>query len=118
MIKIITVKLEGRKVTISPPGCDMPHGRHDIEWRLEDDSRNYDFDIPPVSFDDPRAPIINISPNDKFATCTDVNQNETPGGISYGYHVFLKDTAGHTITYPAYEDPKSDGDPYIHNRPK
>ncbi len=113
----IHVKLKGKTITIKPMSYDMKHGSNQIKWKLDDDSEKCDFADPPITFDDPHAPMTHMSPNGMIATCTDDNQNDTGAPISYGYQVHLTSSAG-SITYPSNENPKSDGDPYIRNKPK
>lgn len=114
----IKVKLEGSSVTIDPNPYTVKHGRKEIKWKQKDKSDQFDFDDPPITFDDPHAPMSGLAPDGNTATCTDDNQNDSGQDRDYGYHVHLIDANGKHITYPPMESPKADGNPTIKNRPK
>jgi hypothetical protein len=113
----IKVKLKNKKVTITPPHYSVKHGSHPIAWESDDDSEKFDFAEPPLTFDDPKAPMSNPSHLGGNATCTDNNQNGTDSDMVYRYHVYLIGPHG-PVTHPRMKSRIRDGDPYIHNKPK
>ena len=118
MKKIITVKLNNKnEISIDPLSCDVEFGSHQIEWKMKDDSEEFDFADPPVTFDNTLAPMRNISPNGRTATCTDNNQNGGKQAISYSYNLHRIGPEGPGAP-PAKKDPALDGTPAIRNKPK
>jgi len=114
----IKVKLKGSSVTIDPMVFSVKHGNHPIKWKMKDDSDQFDFDNPPVTFDNANAPMSTPTPHGSSADSNDSNQNSSANGVDYTYHVHLIDPSGGKITYPPLHDPCDTADPAIRNEPK
>lgn len=93
----INVKLKGTTVTVSPSGAEVNgNGNQSLQWQMKDDSDQFDFDNPPITFDSSSAPITGISADGSNAGATD---NVSVEG-DFTYHVHLIDAQGNHITYP------------------
>ena len=94
----INIKLKGTTVSVHPLTPELNgQGNQTLQWNAQDDSDQFDFDNPPITFDASDAPITGISGNGNAASATD-NVN-TQG--DYTYHVHLIDSQGNHITYPS-----------------
>jgi hypothetical protein len=128
----IKVKLSGNTVTVHPMVHPVDKGNRPVQWGPHENSDTFTFDDPPITFDDPNAPISGITASGDNASGTDANTTTTD--TDYGYHVHLIDAAGNHITFPSTGDAtrgnaarKRDamqaesrmvaGDPVIRNRP-
>lgn len=128
----IKVKLSGSTVTVHPMVHPVDKGNRSVQWGPHENSDTFTFDDPPITFDDPNAPISGITASGDNASGTDTNATTTD--IDYGYHVHLIDASGNHITFPSSGDTtrgsaaqKRDamqaesmmvaGDPVIRNRP-
>ena len=93
----INIKLKGSSVSVSPLTPTMNgQGNQTLQWNAQDDSDQFDFDDPPISFDAADAPISGISASGNSASATD---NVSTSG-DYTYHVHLIDGQGNHITWP------------------
>ena len=62
----INVRLKGSSVSVSPLTPTMNgQGNQTLEWKAQDDSDQFDFDDPPISFDSNTAPISGITGSGK-----------------------------------------------------
>ena len=114
----ITIKLKGTTVTIHPMSHPVSYGGGQIDWNPKDDSDKYNFDDPPIVFDNENAPITVNTPNGANASAADNNQNNSGQDVGYTYHVCLIDASGNHITYPPMSSPTGDPNPTITNKPK
>lgn len=94
----IKVKLNGSTVTVHPMKQPMDKGNRPVAWGPHDDSDAFTFDQPPITFDDPEAPISDITASGDSASGTDYN--DTSVDIEYSYHLHLIDASGNRITFP------------------
>jgi hypothetical protein len=93
----IQVKLKGTTVTVHPMDFDVTQtGNQQVQWQPHDNSDEFDFDTPAITFDDSSAPFSNLSTNGDNASATD-NVTDT---ADFTYHVHLIDSSGNKITYP------------------
>jgi hypothetical protein len=114
----INVKLQGTTVSIHPEAFAVNYGSgQSIEWHPHDNSDEFDFDDPAITFDDANAPITIEPPDGDQASGTDNNQNGTGQDVDYSYHVHLIDSSGGKITYPPINNPTDTGVPVIKNKP-
>lgn len=118
MSKHIEIILQGLNVSILPLNFQADHGKSEVKWKAKDHSDWFDFDTPPITFDDLQAPMSAPTSLDGTASCTDVNHNSSGNNVPYAYHVHLIDGNGHHITYPPKDDPAKDGHPTISNKPR
>lgn len=94
----ITIKLKGSTVTVHPLAPELTGGGNQtLQWNAKDDSDEFDFDDPPITFDSSSAPISGISASGNNASATD---NASTSG-DFTYHVHLIDSQGNHITYPS-----------------
>jgi|GEM_PF-2730936 hypothetical protein len=93
----INIKLKGSTVSVHPLAPEVTGGGNQtLQWNAQDDSDQFDFDTPPITFDSDSAPISGISGSGNSASATD---NASASG-DYTYHVHLIDSQGNHITYP------------------
>jgi hypothetical protein len=124
----IQVKLKGTSVTIHPLAPEITGGGDQtLQWQPHDNSDEFNFDSPAVTFDQANAPISGLSSSGDNASATD---NASTQG-DFTYHVHLIDSQGNKITYPSTTSGTStmtsslasskmamtDTDPTIKNRP-
>jgi len=121
----INIKLKGSTVSVHPLTPELTGGGNQtLEWRAQDDSDQFNFDNPPITFDSSSAPISGISGSGNSASATD---NASTSG-EYTYHVHLIDSQGNPITYPSTTTGSNaagvtrmgvmgTGDPTIKNKP-
>jgi hypothetical protein len=127
----INIKLKGSSVSVSPLAPTMNgQGNQALEWKAQDDSDQFNFDDPPISFDSSSAPFSGITGSGNTASATD--DVSTSG--DYTYHVHLIDGQGNHITWPpttaaarartplntltaSAMGVMGDGDPTIKNKP-
>lgn len=114
----IKITLTDENVSIDPPNFVANHGTSTLKWKAKDESQRFDFDDPPITFDDPHAPMGPPSVEDGTASCMDVNNNTGKTNAPYSYHVHLITRKGKHITYPPKHDPAKDGHPTISNKPR
>ena len=92
----ITIRLKGTTVSVNPIAPTLTgHGNQTLQWQAQDDSDQFDFDTPPITFDT-TAPITGISASGDSASATD--DVSTQG--DYTYRVHLIDAQGNHITWP------------------
>jgi hypothetical protein len=94
----IKVKLNGSTVTVHPMVHPVDKGNRPVQWGPHENSDTFTFDDPPITFDDPEAPISGITASGDSASGTD--DNRASADTDYGYHVHLIDAAGNRITFP------------------
>lgn len=123
----IKVKLKGSTVTVHPMVHPMNRGNRPVQWSPHENSDTFTFDDPPITFDDPDAPISGITASGDSASGTD--DNSASADTDYGYHLHLIDATGNRITFPPTgsrtnpeqttqtENMMLKGDPVIRNRP-
>ena len=93
----INIRLNGNTVSVSPLTPTINgQGNQTLQWKAEDNSDEFDFDNPPITFDASDAPITGINANGDTASATD---NVNTAG-DYTYHVHLIDSQGNHITWP------------------
>lgn len=121
----IQIKLKGTTVSVHPLDPEINgQGNQSLQWNAKDDSDQFDFDDPPITFDSSTAPISGISGSGNTASATD---NVSTSG-DYTYHVHLIDSQGNHITYPSTTTGSNaagvtrmgvmgTGDPTIKNKP-
>ena len=129
----IKVKLKGSTVTVHPMVHPVDKGNRPVQWGPHENSDTFTFDDPPITFDDPDAPISGLTASGDSASGTDDNSVSTD--TDYAYHLHLIDADGNRITFPPTgnrmrpgqttqtgntmqtESMKLQGDPVIKNRP-
>lgn len=94
----IKVKLNGSTVTVHPMVHAVDQGHRPVQWGPHENSDTFTFADPPVTFDDPDAPISGITASGDNASGTD--DNSASADTDYAYHVHLIDAAGNRITFP------------------
>jgi hypothetical protein len=93
----INIRLNGNTVSVSPLAPTINgQGNQTLQWKAEDNSDEFDFDNPPITFDATDAPISGINAEGDSASATD---NVSTSG-DYTYHVHLIDSQGNHITWP------------------
>ena len=93
----INIKLKGTTVSVSPLTPTMNgQGNQTVQWKAEDDSDEFDFDTPPITFDSASAPFTGISGSGDSASGTD----DVSVQGDFTYHVHLVDSQGNHITWP------------------
>ena len=93
----INIKLKGTTVSVSPLTPTMNgQGNQTVQWQAEDDSDEFDFDTPPITFDSANAPFTGISGSGDTASGTD----DVSVQGDFTYHVHLVDSQGNHITWP------------------
>jgi hypothetical protein len=93
----ITIRLNGNNVSVTPLTPTINgQGNQTLQWKAQDNSDEFDFDDPPITFDASDAPISGISGSGDTASATD---NVSTSG-DYTYHVHLIDSQGNHITWP------------------
>jgi hypothetical protein len=93
----ITIRLNGSNVSVTPLAATLNgQGNQTLQWKAQDNSDEFDFDNPPITFDASDAPISGISGSGDTASATD---NVSSSG-DYTYHVHLIDSQGNHITWP------------------
>jgi len=118
----IQIKLKGTTVTVNPLTPEINgQGNQSLQWQAHDNSDQFDFDDPPITFQQ-NAPITGISGSGNTASATD---NVTQSA-DYTYQVHLIDSQGNHITYPSSSTDSTTQskmmlgtgtDPTIKNRP-
>ena len=92
----ITIRLKGTSVSVSPMEPILNgQGNQTLQWQAKDDSDQFDFDTPPITFDT-SAPISGINASGATASATDDVSVEG----DFTYHVHLIDAQGNRITWP------------------
>lgn len=92
----ITIRLKGTSVSVSPMEPILNgQGNQTLQWQAKDDSDQFDFDTPPITFDT-SAPISGISASGNTASATD----DVSIQGDFTYHVHLIDQQGNRITWP------------------
>lgn len=93
----ITIRLNGNNVSVTPLAPTLNgQGNQTLQWKAQDNSDEFDFDDPPITFDSSDAPITGINASGDTANATD---NVSTGG-DYTYHLHLIDSQGNHITWP------------------
>lgn len=93
----INIRLNGSTVSVSPLAPTINgQGNQTLQWKAEDNSDEFDFDNPPITFDASDAPISGINASGDTASATD--DVSTSG--DYTYHLHLIDSQGNHITWP------------------
>jgi hypothetical protein len=95
----IKVKLKGSTVTVHPMVHPVDKGNRPVQWGPHENSDSFTFDDPPITFDDPEAPISGITASGDSASGTDANN--ASADTDYGYQVHLIDADGNRITFPS-----------------
>ena len=113
----IKVKLTGNTVSVHPMDYPVNNGNHTVQWGPHEHSDTFTFADTPISFDDPAAPIGDLSASGDTASGTDDNTNNGGQDTDYGYHLHLIDANGNPITWPPLENKMMTNDPMIRNRP-
>lgn len=93
----INIKLKGTTVSVNPLTPTLNgQGNQTLQWQAQDDSDEFDFDTPPITFDASDAPISGISATGDTASGTD----DVSIQGDFTYHVHLIDAQGNHITFP------------------
>ena len=94
----INIKLKGSTVSVSPLTPTLNgQGNQTLQWQAQDDSDEFDFDTPPITFDASDAPVTGISGSGDTASGTD----DVSVAGDFTYHVHLVDSQGNHITWPS-----------------